>query len=121
MRIKIDENLPTDLARELAGLGHDVDTVRDEAASGKPDGEVWDVTRRGGRFFIAQDLDFFHEGGKHEGERGHVRKGFHTARALEKDALGQDRVLVHPKALFHLGVARVLLQEGGIAPLLSPG
>jgi hypothetical protein len=30
VRIKIDENLPAEIARELNGLGHDTDTSVDE-------------------------------------------------------------------------------------------
>lgn len=37
MRLKLDENLPTDLATELAGRGHDADTVVDEDLAGQPD------------------------------------------------------------------------------------
>ncbi len=31
MKFKLDENIPVDLARVLGGLGHDVDTVPQEA------------------------------------------------------------------------------------------
>ena len=58
MRIKLDENLPTGLARVLAGLGHDVDTVPAEGLGGRNDPEVWAATQRANRFFITQDLDF---------------------------------------------------------------
>ena len=58
MRIKLDENLPTSLAVELRGRGHDVDTVRDEGYVGEPDDRVFAAAQAEGRFFMTQDLDF---------------------------------------------------------------
>jgi predicted nuclease of predicted toxin-antitoxin system len=58
MHIKLDENLPTRLARALAGLGHDVDTVPAEGLAGRNDPEVWAAAQRAKRCFITQDLDF---------------------------------------------------------------
>ncbi len=58
MNIKLDENLPERLAAELAALGHNVDTVRTENLTGRPDDEVWKATQSDDRFLITQDLDF---------------------------------------------------------------
>lgn len=58
MRIKLDENLPAILAELLAQLGHDADTVPQEALSGRPDPEVWRAAQNEKRFLITQDLDF---------------------------------------------------------------
>ena len=58
MRIKLDENLPELLAVELARLGHDVDTVRQEGLAGHPDPDVWAAAQAPGRFLITQNLDF---------------------------------------------------------------
>ena len=58
MKIKIDENLPVDLASVLQNLGHDADTVHDEGLEGRPDEEVWAAAQKEGRFFITQDLRF---------------------------------------------------------------
>jgi predicted nuclease of predicted toxin-antitoxin system len=58
VKIKLDENLPEALARELAALGHDVDNARQEGLAGKPDSEVWQAAQSSGRFLITQDLDF---------------------------------------------------------------
>ena len=58
MRIKLDENLPDRLVTELATLGHDVDTVRTERLTGRPDNEVWEAAQLANRFLITQDLDF---------------------------------------------------------------
>src|SRR2546425_1032293 len=40
MRVKLDENLPESLLASLASLGHDVDNVRMEGLSGRPDPDV---------------------------------------------------------------------------------
>ena len=37
MRIKLDENLPMQLATTLSRLGHDVDSVLAEGLTGRPD------------------------------------------------------------------------------------
>lgn len=58
MKIKLDENLPTALARELRGLGHDVHSVREEGLEGQMDGRIWQAAQGENRFLITQDLDF---------------------------------------------------------------
>lgn len=58
MKIKLDENLPERLVPELAALGHDVDTVRAEHLTGRPDNEIWQAAQSVDRFLITQDLDF---------------------------------------------------------------
>lgn len=58
MKIKLDENVPTDLTEPLKAAGHDVDTVTAEGLRGRPDADLWDATRGAGRFLITQDLDF---------------------------------------------------------------
>jgi predicted nuclease of predicted toxin-antitoxin system len=58
MKIKLDENLPAMLARELAMLGHDVDTVPQEGHQGGSDDAIWEAAQQAGRFLITQDMDF---------------------------------------------------------------
>jgi predicted nuclease of predicted toxin-antitoxin system len=58
MRIKIDENLPPQIAQKLTSFGHDVHTARDEGLSGCVDLIIWEAAQRDGRFLITQDLDF---------------------------------------------------------------
>jgi len=58
LKIKLDENLPKVLSRQLTGLGHDVDTVPEEDLAGREDRDVWRAAQREGRFLITQDLDF---------------------------------------------------------------
>ena len=71
MRIKLDENLPERLVEALAALGHNVDTVRHERLTGRPDNEVWEAAQSVHRFLITQDLDFSdlrrYTPGTHEG------------------------------------------------------
>lgn len=58
MKIKLDENIPSDLCATLRELGHDVDSVPDEGLSGHSDDSVWDAAQREKRLLITQDLDF---------------------------------------------------------------
>ncbi len=58
MKIKLDENLPVDLAFTLAEHGHQVETVPQEGLEGSDDATIWDAVQREGRFLMTQDLDF---------------------------------------------------------------
>jgi predicted nuclease of predicted toxin-antitoxin system len=58
VRIKLDENIPARLARDLGELGHDVETVVGESLTGREDGQIWLVAQQESRFFVTQDLDF---------------------------------------------------------------
>jgi hypothetical protein len=58
VKIKLDENLPSQLVPFLTDLGHDVDTVPDEHVAGQDDESVWAATQAAGRFLVTQDLDF---------------------------------------------------------------
>jgi predicted nuclease of predicted toxin-antitoxin system len=71
LKIKLDENLPADLAEPLARLGFDVDTAPQEKLKGKDDPAIWDASQRAGRFLVTQDLYFSdirnHAPGTHHG------------------------------------------------------
>lgn len=58
MKIKLDENLPSELVLTLAALGHDVQSVFAEGMVGARDVEVWKAAQREERFLITQDMDF---------------------------------------------------------------
>jgi predicted nuclease of predicted toxin-antitoxin system len=58
MKIKLDENLPHQLAILLKDLGHDVDTLFEERLVGHADTEIWEAAQKESRFLITQDLDF---------------------------------------------------------------
>ena len=42
MKVKLDENLPTELLDDLRAAGHEADTVHDEALAGAPDSTILD-------------------------------------------------------------------------------
>ena len=58
MRIKVDENLPPQIADKLKSFGHDADTAQDEGLGGCVDSVIWEAAQRDERFLITQDLDF---------------------------------------------------------------
>lgn len=58
MKIKLDENIPVELAEVLVGIGHETDTVPQEGLAGQPDTVVWRASAQDGRFLVTQDLDF---------------------------------------------------------------
>lgn len=58
MKIKLDENLPSELVGLLEAGGHDVHTVQSEGLAGRDDEAVFGAARSEGRLLITQDLDF---------------------------------------------------------------
>ena len=58
MKIKLDENLPTELVAVLSSGNHDVHTVIDESLTGRSDPTVFEAATREGRILFTQDLDF---------------------------------------------------------------
>lgn len=58
MNIKLDENLPADLADMLVELGHNVDTAPGEGLSGRVDAAIGSAAQANKRLLITQDLDF---------------------------------------------------------------
>jgi len=58
MRIKLDENLPLQMAAGLAARGHDVHTVYEEKLTGLEDPQIWAAAQSEQRLLITQDLDF---------------------------------------------------------------
>jgi len=57
VKVKLDENTPSALARLLAQAGHDVSTVADENLSGAADSRLLDAARET-RLFVTFDTDF---------------------------------------------------------------
>ncbi len=55
MRIKLDENLPAELAEDLQSLGHDADSVVSEQLTGEPDRIVAAAAKRTGRILFTLD------------------------------------------------------------------
>ena len=58
MQIKLDQNLPADLAEILPEFGHDVDTAPGEGLIGREDAAIWSAAQTDKRLLITQDLDF---------------------------------------------------------------
>jgi predicted nuclease of predicted toxin-antitoxin system len=58
MKIKLDENLPTEAADLFADQGHDVHTVPGEKLAGRVDAAIFAAATGEGRLLITQDLDF---------------------------------------------------------------
>jgi len=58
MKIKLDENLPLQIAAELSALGHDVHTIYEEKLTGFNDSQIWAAAQHEQRFLVTQDLDF---------------------------------------------------------------
>jgi predicted nuclease of predicted toxin-antitoxin system len=55
VKVKLDENLPTELLDDLRAAGHEADTVHDEALTGAPDSIVLDQVRHDGRVLFTLD------------------------------------------------------------------
>ena len=56
MRLKLDENIPVELAEYLSTLGHDVHTVKSEGLQGKADTAIWSACVSEARFLVTQDV-----------------------------------------------------------------
>lgn len=56
--VRVDENLPREVADVLRDAGHDAVTVGDQALGGQPDGAIAAVAAREARALISLDLDF---------------------------------------------------------------
>ena len=55
MRIKLDENLPSELLTELRAAGHDAESVFSEGLTGAADGTVMRAAQREGRAVFTLD------------------------------------------------------------------
>lgn len=58
MKLKLDENVHTDVAAALRAQDHDVATVHDERLAGHPDADLARAVRAEKRCLITFDLDF---------------------------------------------------------------
>jgi predicted nuclease of predicted toxin-antitoxin system len=58
VKLKLDENVHTDVAPALRALGHDVATVHDQGLAGHHDADVARAVRTENRALITFDLDF---------------------------------------------------------------
>jgi DNA-binding PucR family transcriptional regulator len=58
MKLKVDENLPIEVAEALRQAEHDALTVQEQRLTGRPDAELADVCRAEGRMLVTLDTDF---------------------------------------------------------------
>ena len=58
MKLKLDENVHTDVAGALRAQGHDVLTVHDQGLAGRPDSDLARAVRAEQRGLFTFDLDF---------------------------------------------------------------
>lgn len=58
MKIKLDENLPAELAHVLRALQHNVHTVQDEKLVGRDEDVIFRAAVAEDRLLMTQDLDF---------------------------------------------------------------
>lgn len=98
MRLKLDENLPDEIAVVLGSLGHDADTVRAEGLSGAKDIEV--LTRAGADDRTLVTLDVRLASGQSVGRRGIIllRLGRQGPQAVQ-DALLRALHAIKPESL----------------------
>lgn len=58
VRLKVDENLPSEIADLLNRDGHDAMTVVDQGWRGLSDGDLWRRIQAEGRWIVTADKDF---------------------------------------------------------------
>jgi predicted nuclease of predicted toxin-antitoxin system len=57
-RLKVDENLPDEIAELLSDHGHDAVTVADQGWEGLADNELWRRIQAEGRWIVTADKEF---------------------------------------------------------------
>ena len=71
IRLKVDEDLPSEVAGLLRNAGHDACTVTEQRLSGTPDSTLWDHVQHEQRCLLTADKGFanaqLHPPGTHEG------------------------------------------------------
>lgn len=58
MKLKVDENLPVEVAEVLREAGHDAATVLEQGLGGHPDPDVSRICREEARALVTLDVDF---------------------------------------------------------------
>lgn len=58
LRIKVDEDLPLQVAALLQEVGHQVETITGEGLGGATDAALWAAVRAEGRFLVTADKGF---------------------------------------------------------------
>jgi predicted nuclease of predicted toxin-antitoxin system len=101
LKLKLDENLPGDLAIFLRGQGHDVVDVVQEEMAGEDDQQVIKAAAHEGRILMTFDLDF--------ADIRHYPPGTHSGIVVFRLHDERWKILEEP--------ARRLIAEGGLDKL----
>ena len=56
--IKVDEDLPAEVAAILSQAGHDAKTVHDQGHTGMPDAQLWPIVQQEQRLLLTADKAF---------------------------------------------------------------
>jgi predicted nuclease of predicted toxin-antitoxin system len=111
--VKVDEDLPTEIASLFRAAGHDVRTVYDQGFSGFPDDELWPKVQQEQRVLVTADKGLasarLHPPGSHEGiilfrlpresRRGYVRLAEFLLAGISLDDCVRAIVVVSPDAI----------------------
>jgi predicted nuclease of predicted toxin-antitoxin system len=118
-RVKIDEDLPRQIADLVAARGHDAATVVGQGWQGASDADLWPRVQGEGRWLITADKGFadlrLHPAGSHAGVIL-LRAGEESRRAyLELAAIALDRL-----KLDNLSGAVVVVTNRGVRICRAP-
>lgn len=58
VRVKVDEDLPAEIAKILRGAEHNVKTVFEQGLQGIPDARLWDTVQSEGCLLVTADKGF---------------------------------------------------------------
>lgn len=56
--VKVDEDLPAEMAVVIAQAGHDAKTVHGQGLTGSPDAQLWPIIQQESRILITADKGF---------------------------------------------------------------
>lgn len=113
MRIKVDEDLPSEIRDLLVAAGHDAATVVDQKLTGTPDERLWPLVQQERRCFFTADKGFAdtrkYPPGSHAGvvlfrlpresRAGYVRLAELLLKEQNLDDIGGFVVVVAPDAI----------------------
>jgi predicted nuclease of predicted toxin-antitoxin system len=111
--VKVDEDLPADIADLLRAAGLDATTVYTQGHAGLPDDELWPLVQQEQRMFLTADKGFanalVHPPGSHQGivlfrlpresRAGYIRLAEFLLAELKLDDIAGAIVVVAPDAI----------------------
>jgi predicted nuclease of predicted toxin-antitoxin system len=113
VRIKVDEDLPSQIAEIFAGYGHYASTVVEQGWTGLDDSELWMRVQRERRWMVTADKVFgnlrVYPPGKHAGvvllrvdresRRAYVALAQNAVQRLDLDSLAGSMIVVAPRGI----------------------